>query len=462
MSNNDKTTMTKDGKLGLLDSSTILIGGMIGSAIFSLSGWTIANAGPAAILTWFIAAVILFIYGMQTAELATTFPRSGGVFTFPERTLGKNEKQGRLWGWVTAWAYLFGCIGGAVFSSTSVSLYLNAGFPSTAAMNSVVIAIITAIVCGGLNAVKFSVTGKANTILTIGMSAALVVFIAIAFTSGQWDGALLVPFFGQGIGGNLGWFDMIPTAMIAYGSIVAAAFMVGEIRNPNRTVPKAMAIAMAVVVSLYLLLILATLGLVTAGTLFENGFGAIYAPLSTAAALKLTTYPWLAQLISVAAVLALVTTILVVIALATRTIQATANAGILPKFLSKNNEKTGSPLNATLLVTVIVAIIIAFPSLTNWVVEFGALCNAVVIAMIFITAVVARKKFPGERKFSAPGGNALSLICFVAILATYVPNIFPTSPEGVTSFNWQLVLATAVYFAVGLIIFAISQSRRKA
>ena len=65
------------GKLGLLSSTTILIGGMIGSAIFSLSGVTIMNAGPAAIISWIIAGIILIAYGLQTAELSTMYPQSG-------------------------------------------------------------------------------------------------------------------------------------------------------------------------------------------------------------------------------------------------------------------------------------------------------------------------------------------------------------------------------------------------
>ena len=62
----------ENGKLGLLDSTTILIGGMIGSAIFSLSGMTILCAGPACIISWIIAAIILYAYGLQTASSAAT------------------------------------------------------------------------------------------------------------------------------------------------------------------------------------------------------------------------------------------------------------------------------------------------------------------------------------------------------------------------------------------------------
>ncbi len=453
MSTKQSPLSKNDGKLGLLHSTTILIGGMIGSAIFSLSGVTIMNAGPASIISWVVAAVILFVYGLQTAELATIFPHSGGIFTFPEKSLGKTKKQGRFWGWFSTWAYLFGCIGGGAFSCMYVAIYMNVGFENfTGQINPSIIAVAAAIFCGALNLMKFSLTGKANTILTSGLFVTLIIFIVVAISSGQWDASLLLPFFSQGTGGSLGFVDMIPTAMVAYGSIVATAFMVGEIRNPTRTVPKAMAIAMIVVVGLYLLVILAVLGLVSAGFLIENP-GMTYIPLYAAAFTKLSHIPWLVQLISIAAVLALITTVLVVIALAVRGIQAAANAGILPASLGKTSEKTQSPVNATILVSAVIAIISAFPDLTELVVNFGALCNAVVIAIVCITVVSARKKFPGVRKFTAPGGNILPIITFAVILITYIP--------GIISGNWMLWAVTGCYFAIGLVIFLFSEHRRK-
>ncbi len=62
---------SKNSKLGLFDSVYLLVGGMIGSAIFSLSGITILQAG-----------LILLAYGLQTVELAFRYPQCGGIFNF--------------------------------------------------------------------------------------------------------------------------------------------------------------------------------------------------------------------------------------------------------------------------------------------------------------------------------------------------------------------------------------------
>ncbi len=440
MSNNQK------GKLGLLDSSTILIGGMIGSAIFSLSGMTIMNAGPASILSWIIAAVILFAYGLQTAELSTIYPQSGGIFVFPAKALGKNQKQGRLWGWISAWAYLFGCWAGAAFSAIYVSIYLGVAFP-TLGKYQVPIAIATVIICGVLNLVNMAITGKANTILTFGLAATMLVFIAVALFSGKWDASMLTPFFSQGLEGTWGFMGAIPIAMVAYGSIVAVAFMVGEIKDPNKTVPKAMSIAMLIVVTLYVLVMVSVLGLVSSQFLQQNP-GMAYIPLYAAAFTKLAGIPWLTKLISVSAVLALITTILVVMALAARSIQACADSGILPKFLANNAEKTGVPVNAQILVMLLVGVTASFPSFTNLIVNLGSLCNAMVVAIVCLTVIAARKKNAYVHgNFRAPGGNILPIITLIILVASYIP--------GILNGGWKLWAWTAGYFAIGMIIYLI-------
>ena len=64
----------KKGKLTTVSCVTIMMGAMIGSAIFSLSGVTYAMAGPAHMITWVLAALILLIYGLIAAELACMYP----------------------------------------------------------------------------------------------------------------------------------------------------------------------------------------------------------------------------------------------------------------------------------------------------------------------------------------------------------------------------------------------------
>jgi amino acid transporter len=437
-------------KIGTFDSVNILVGGMIGSAIFSLSGVTILQAGPATILSWVIGAVILLGYGLETAELASMFPNSGGIMFFPALTLGKNREQGRLWGWISSWAYLFGCISGAAFSAIYVGTYLGVAFPLFANIQ-VQLAIATVIICGVLNVVNFAVTGKINTILTVLLIFTLVAFCFIAFTTGSWDAANFKPFFTQGTGGKTGFISSVPIAMIAYGTIVAVAFMVGEIKDPNKTVPKAMTIAMAIVVVLYLLVIVATLGLISSNYLQENP-GMAYIPLYAAAFAKLSNIVWLPALVSISAVLALFTTTIVTMALSARAIQACALQGILPKKLGENHRKTGVPVNATVLIILITGTISAFPSLVNIIINLGALCNVIVVAIICVTVIKARSTHEyKEGQFKAPGGKFLPVVILILLISFYIPSIL--------SGGSSLWIYTVLYYVIGMIIYYVGTSK---
>lgn len=435
---------SKNSKLGLFDSVHLLVGGMIGSAIFSLSGITILQAGPASLLSWMLGGLILLAYGLQTAELASRYPQSGGIFNFPAQLLGKTREQGRLWGWISAWAYLFGCIAGAAFSAIYIGIYLGVAFPALGSLQ-VPLGIVAVLLSGALNIARFRITGRATTILTLFLSGTLVLFAIAVFTSGSWDASLLLPFFTQGSGGATGFLDALPLAMVAYGAIVALSFLVGEVENPNKTVPKAMAIAMAVVLVFYLAVLMATLGLVSAGFLEANE-GLRYIPLYAAASF-LPNLSFLTPLISISAVLALVTTMIVTMALAAHTLLSCAENGVLPQFLAKTVKRSGSPLTATLVVVLITGLFAAFPQLTNILINLGALCNVIVVAIVCVTVLALRKKYPKLEAgyFRAPGGRVLPVLTLVILVASYIPSIV----QG----GWQLWAATAAYYLLGMVLY---------
>ena len=444
-----KGSVQSGGSIGLVQCVTIIVGGMIGSAIFSLSGMTIYQAGPAALVSWIIAAIILLMYGLQIAELSTIFPKSGGVFVFPSKALGSTEKKGKIWGWISFWGYLNANLAGIGFAAIYVSTYLGVGFPVFSGLQ-IPMAIAAVAFCFLLNTLKFSVTGNASTVMVIGLVTTMVIFIAVGLFGGSWDASQLTPFFSQGALGTTGFMSAVPTAMVAYGSIVAIAFMVSEVKNPNRNVPKSILIAMSIVVVLYLLILLATLGLVTAGFLNENP-GMRFIPLYAAAFTKLAAFPWIAKLISIAAVLALLTTILVLIALTARAIAAVSDGGMIPKGLGKLNSKTGTPLNATIVVAVAAAVISCFPQFTSEIVNLGALFAAITISINCISLIVARRKIPYvEGNFRAPGGKALPVVTIGVIIVAYIPGIISGSAF------WYYGL---IWYGLGALLLLISLKR---
>ena len=448
MSNNENNL---GGSLGLWTCVAMISGGMVGSAIFSLSGLTMTAAGPSAILTWAIAAVIMLCYGLICAELSTRFPKSGGVFVFPSKALGKTEKEGRLWGWISTWGYINANIVAIAFAAIYVGTYLSVGFPIFEGKQ-VPLAIVSILFIFVLNSVKFSLAGKVNNLLVLGLVIAMAVYIGVAFTTGAWDETTLTPFFTQGSAGSTGFLAMVPTAMVGYGSIVAMAFMVSEVKNPNKNVPKSILIAVILVVCLYVGIILATVGMVSAEYLMENP-GMQFIPLYAAAFTKLASIPWISKVISIAALFALLTTMLTVTSLTSRAVQATAEKGLMPAKLAENN-KAGVPVYSTILIMAPCLVISCFPQLTSTIVSFAALFATVTITINVVSLLVARKKFDlPEGAFHAPGGKVLPIVALVLIVLCYIPDIIGG--------GWKIWTYTIVWYVVGLIYYKVRNGKNK-
>lgn len=442
MSNN---TQQSGGSLTLFPAVTMIAGGMIGSAIFSLSGLVMWGAGPASVISFIIAALIMLCYGLVCAELATRYPRSGGVFVFPRKALGKDEKTGRFWGWIAVWGYINANIVAVSFAAIYVGTYLGVGFPALNGLQ-VPLAIASVVVVFLMNIMKMSSLGKLNNVLVAGIVITMLIYIFTAFGSGAWDASTLVPFFTQGSAGKFGVISCVPTAMVGYGSIVAVSFMVQEIKNPNRTVPKAVLIAMALVCALYVGMVLATVGMVSAGFLNENP-GMRFIPMFAACFTKLGAFPWMTKVISISALLALITTMLVVMSLTARAIKAVSDDGLFPESFGKMS-KNGIPVVATTIVAVISGVIACFPGFTETLVNLGALFAIVVNVMANVSLIAARKKeeLP-EGAFKAPLGNFLPIFALVAILICNISDIF--------SGNVQVYLFTLGWYAIGIVYFFI-------
>lgn len=165
------------------------------------------------------------LYGIQVAELSIRYPHSGGVFVFPAKAMGKTEKEGKIWGFISAWGYIISNIIAVAFSAIYVATYLGVGFEALANLQ-IPLAIAAVILVTILNLMKITDAGKFNNILVGGLILTMVLYICIAFFSGTWNAANFSPFFSQGAMGTTGFITAIPNAMVGYGSVVAIAFLV--------------------------------------------------------------------------------------------------------------------------------------------------------------------------------------------------------------------------------------------
>ncbi|MDY2661739.1 MAG: APC family permease [Bariatricus massiliensis] len=431
----------KKGKLTTVSCVTIMMGAMIGSAIFSLSGVTYAMAGPAHILTWIAAAVILLIYGLIAAELACMYPVSGGLYVYPREILGKTRAAKEFWGWTSAWAFLNTGIFGAAFSAIYVSTYLGRILPKVNE-HMVLAAVIACAACGLLNIFNISFVGKVNLILVVSISVILLIYSGFGFTA--IDSANFAPFFTQGYAGGAGFVSAIPNAMLAYGGIVTLVSVSGDIHEPKKTIPKAMILSIALTTVLYLLVIGATVGMIGTEEFTANP-SLQYYPLYAAIDKAFPDVGWLGVLISLSALLALLTTLLVLIMSVANTIAAAAQTGFLPAFLGKYNAKTKTPVASIILSTGLVTAIACFPQFVTEITSTGAVAMVVTVALLSYTLLAARKQMKSSREdFHLPGGRMLPVTVVVVLLLFLL--LQPL----------KAIILCAGWFLVGYVIYGIA------
>lgn len=437
----DKPNITEDGKLGLTECVFILIGGMVGSAIFSLSGLTILEAGPAALLTWFIAGFIMLFHGMLICELSCIYPQSGGVYVFPRKAFG--GEKGRLLGWLSCWGSMVTNVIAIAFAAIYVGIYLSVAF-KWAADYQIPLAIASILICLIFNIINFRTAGKMNNGIVAFLLLTILVYVFACFCSGKYDVSCFSPFFTQGIKGSNGFVSSIPIAIIGYSSINAMAFMVSDVKKPEKTVSKAMFISISVVITIYLLVIGATLGLVTADYLVKNE-GMRFIPLFAACFTKMQNFPWLVDVVSIASVVALMTTMNVCVSLNSRTLQASSQDKMLPKIIGINN-RNSVPAYAALLTCLLSMIIAVFPKITLQIVNFGAIFNLFTIIITLFSLVAARKDSVNKNPaFKAPGGNVLVIIILLILIGCNITSIIIGGKD--------LFLFTIAFWIIGLIIY---------
>lgn len=443
-----------NGRKGLSFFTCIMIaiGGMVGSSIFSLSGVTYAMAGPATTISWLFAGLILWLYALNLSELATAYPRSGGIFIYPFEVIGGSFQRRRAVGFLTAWSWLNVTILGAAFSAITITTYLQELFPviKENPLIGYLLPVAWIWVCFGLNAVGTKVLGRANGLLTFLLLAFCLAFFVFAVP--HIMGENFIPFF-AGYSGVSGMITGIPVAMLAFGSIVAIASLAGEIEKASSRIPKIIAVAIVITISLYLLILIAVIGLAPA-TDFVADPGRQYYPLSYALMqISSSATPIFLSLVTFAALIAITTTMLVLIADASRTVMALAQNEVLPTEIGVINKKTGTPIRALVVVTIIVSLIALKPDWIWLIINTGSVCFAITVIILSCVLIVFKSKKNQldayrEDRFHVPGGHLVPILTIVVVLFTLV--LLAIAPDGLHTFKFALL-----WYVIGAVIFIV-------
>jgi basic amino acid/polyamine antiporter, APA family len=405
-------TTANDGltrKLGLLDCVLLSVGGMVGSAIFVFPGSTGRLVGPASTLAWVVAGLLMMAIALCYTELALAFPKEGGPAVFPAETFGRNRTVRLLASYLEGICYCVGMVFSITISALAIAQYLGVAYPR--AQGYVIPIALVAIALSFLvNLVGVTNTSCTNLVLSAVLLTVLLVFVAGAVT--RFEPTNYDPFFTNG---PTKFFAAVQLALTGYGAWTAIPSVVEEVKQPAKTVPRAILLSLLVTVALYTGVVVALHGVV-APSAFVAGDPVTTVPLGVAAA-KLGL-PILRQyLLPLAAIVAIFTTMLVGTMSASRVVFALGRNGTLPSPFASVHSRFQVPWVGLVAVSLVAAALTTFP---NYFYELLVTASVVGTGLPYALNIVS---FVGLRfyrtdvtpPFRAPGGYALAAVALVAL-----------------------------------------------
>ncbi|VGO16169.1 putative amino acid permease YhdG [Pontiella desulfatans] len=354
--------MSKKG-LGFIDVFCIASGAMISSGIFVLPGLAFSHIGPAMILSYFIAGILALIGVLSVIELATAMPKAGGDYYFLTRSLG--PLVGTVSG-LLSWFALSLKTAFAIFGLGEVVYLLSGGKVPlflTAAPVTLLFAILN--IRGAEAAAKFEV-------VLVGL---LFLLLGGYFVLGAPNMELshFTPFVAEG-GSFKSILSTAGFVFVSFGGLLKTATIAEEVRNPRRNIPAGFIAATIAITLLYAVLLI-----VTVGVLPGERLAASFTPIADSA--RLLAGGWGFGAITVAAVLAFITTANAGIMSASRYPLALGRDKLLPPFVAKVN-KNGEPVVAIVLTSTII-----LASLLLDIEKLVKAASAVVISSYILSAI---------------------------------------------------------------------------
>jgi amino acid transporter len=321
--------------LGVFDAVVIGLGSMIGAGIFAALGPAAKAAGSGLLLGLALAAVVAYCNATSSARLAALYPASGGTYVYGRKRLGD------FWGYLAGWGFVVGKTASCAAMALTVGSY---AWPSQT--HAVAVAAVVA-----LTAVNYAGVQKSAWLTRIIVASVLAVLAAVVvavFTSGS-AGTEHMRLAGVTVGGVIQAAGLLFFAFAGYARI---ATLGEEVRDPARTIPRAIPLALAIALAVYALVAVAALTALGPRRLAESS-----APLSEA--VRVVGMGWLAPVVQVGATVAAVGSLLALILGVSRTTLAMARDHYLPHLLTAVHPRFQVPHRAELLIGAVVAVLAA-------------------------------------------------------------------------------------------------------
>jgi amino acid transporter len=447
------TTVTGERRVGLFGATGVGVGAIVGGGILVLAGVAFARTGPSAVVAFAINGVVALITAASFAEVASSFPQSGGAYAFAKRVL--SVRAAFATGWILWFAYIVAgalyALGFAYYADLVLAhLWQGTGGDAPAWLSGrTAILILGSVATGGymLNLCWRPVGGPGWA--TMGK---VVVFgVLLAFGLGKVASQpptrtllALDPFFA---GGALGLLMATGLTFIALQGFEIIAAIADQIKEPERTIPRSMFLSLAIALTIYLPLLFVVS---VTGTPAGQSIGELAASVpETVMAVAVQEFMgsigyWL---VVAAAILSTLSALRANILAASRIAQSMATDRTLPVALSGSWARRGTP--ALAIVTsglIILMLLMMVPDLA----AAGAAASLIFLVaftLAHVTAILARLRGGGQAGFRMPLFPVLPIVGIAACgsLALFQAVMVPVA--GMVTLLW-LGLGVVAYLAL--------------
>ncbi|MBV9653749.1 MAG: amino acid permease [Acetobacteraceae bacterium] len=438
--------------LGLPAVIALGVGAIVGAGLFSLTGIAAADyAGPAVILSLLLAAIVCGLTGLCYGEMAAMIPSAGSAYAYTYASLGQ------LMAWIIGWDLLleYAVAGGTV--AVSWSSYLQSllhGFgidlpraiakaPAAGGLidlpASCIVGLLTCLLLAGVRE-----SAVVNAVIVVIKVAVILVLVGL--------GAFYVearnyhPFIPDNTGafGHFGWSGVLRGAGIvffAYLGFDAVTTTAAETENPERAMPLGIIGALGICTALYIAFAVVLTGVVNYQQMHGDA-----APVATA--IDRTPFAWLQIVVKLGIILGFTSVILVGLLGQGRIMFAMAQDRMLPPVFGKLHAARRTPWMAHLVMMAMCGLLAGFVPVealgkmtsVGTLLAFAIVCGAVLVLRI--------REPDRPRPFRVPGSPVTPLLGIASCLLM------------ILSLPWETWLRLAVWFALGLLVYALYSGRR--
>jgi basic amino acid/polyamine antiporter, APA family len=361
-------------RLGTLDAVIIGLGSMLGAGVFAAFSPAARAAGAGLLIGLAIAALVAYCNATASAQLAAQYPTSGGTYIYGR------ERLGQWWGFLAGWGFVVGKIASCAAMALTFAAYVAPrGWERP-------IAVAAVVILAAVNYHGVTRTAGLTKIIIVIVLAALALVVAASLGGDtapsirSWD--LLAG----------GWYGILQSAgllFFAFAGYARVATMGEEVRDPERTIPRAILIALTIAVSIYLV--------VAASVLLVLGpVGVAASPAPLAAAVNAVGWAWARFPVRLGAAAATLGALLALIAGVGRTMLAMARHDDLPRWLAAVHDRHQVPHHAEVAVAGVVCVLIMLTDLPDAIgfSSFGVLLYYLIANVAAYTQTSDRRRFP--------------------------------------------------------------------